>query len=154
MRKWTVAVAVAGLAALSSLPANADHRHHGGVHVRPSVSFGYSYGFPYYGGYYRPWYDPFWGPTYGVGVRIDPYRSRGQRTERSSGGEQKVLKMYVYPAAGQSETQTSEDRYQCHVWASDQSGYDPTQGAGDRDDAQSYTRAFTACMEGRNYVVK
>lgn len=154
MRKWTVAVAVAGLAALSSLPANADHRHHSAVHVHPYVSFGYGYGSPYYGGYYRPWYGPFWGPSYGVGVRIDPYRSREVRTERSSGGEQKALKMYVYPAAGQSETQTSEDRYQCHVWASDQSGYDPTQGAGDRDDAQSYTRAFTACMEGRNYVVK
>ena len=38
--------------------------------------------------------------------------------------------------------------------AADESGYDPTNGAGDRDDADSYTRAFTACMEGRNYVVK
>jgi hypothetical protein len=156
MRKWTVAVAMAALAVLASLPANADHRHHGGWHARPHVSFGYSYGYPYYGGYYRPWYGygPYWGSSIGVGVRVDPYRSSRSRTQRSSGGEQKALKMYVYPAAGQSEAQTSEDRYQCHVWASDQSGYDPTQGAGDRDDAQSYTRAFTACMEGRNYVVK
>ena len=48
--------------------------------------------------------------------------------------------MYVYPAGGQSEAQTSEDKYQCHVWAADQSGYDPTNGAGNRDDAEA-TRA-------------
>jgi hypothetical protein len=160
MRKWTVAtaIALAGLGALSSLPASADHRHHGVVHARPYVSFGYNYGYGYpfgYGfGYYRPWYDPFWGPRVGVGVRIDPYRSRRGRTEESASRQQRALKMYVYPAAGQSEAQTSEDKYQCHVWAADQSGYDPTNGAGDRDDAESYTRAFTACMEGRNYVVK
>jgi hypothetical protein len=159
MRKWTVAMAVAGFAAILSLPANADHRHHV-VHSRPYVSFGYNYGYPFgyglgYGyGYYRPWYDPFWGPRVGVGVRIDPYRSRRDRTEERSGGERRALKMYVYPAGGQSEAQTSEDKYQCHVWAADQSGYDPTNGAGDRDDAESYTRGFTACMEGRNYVVK
>jgi hypothetical protein len=60
----------------------------------------------------------------------------------------------VYPAAGQSESQTADDRYQCHGWAADASGHDPTLGAGSREDAESYTRAFTACMEGRDYVVK
>jgi hypothetical protein len=154
MRKWMFVMAIAGIAATTSLSASADHRHHS--HLRPYVSFGYSYGYPFGYGYgYRPWgYDPFWGPRYGVGVRIDPYRSRRARTEERSAGERRELKMYVYPAAGQSDTQLSEDKYQCHVWAADQSGYDPTNGAGDRDDADSYTRAFTACMEGRNYVVK
>ena len=71
-----------------------------------------------------------------------------------SNGQQHGFKLYVYPAAGQSEAQTSEDRYQCHVWATNQSGYDPTLGAGKREDAEGYTRAFTACMQGRNYVVK
>jgi hypothetical protein len=145
--------AAACFAALLSLPASADHRH---VHTHPYVSFGYSYGYPYYGyGFgYRPWYDPFWGPRIGVGVRVDPYRSRRARDEERSGGERGAVKMYVYPAAGQSEAQLSEDKYQCHVWAADQSGYDPTNGTGNRDDADSYTRAFTACMEGRDYVVK
>jgi hypothetical protein len=154
MRKWTIAATVAGLAAFSSLPANADHWHRGHVHARPYVSFGYSYGYPFGYGHYSPWYDPFWGSRIGVGVRIDPYRSRRVRTEERERSEPRALKMYVYPAAGQSEAQTSEDRYQCHVWAADQSGHDPTNGAGDRDDAESYSRAFTACMEGRNYVVK
>jgi hypothetical protein len=64
------------------------------------------------------------------------------------------MKLYVYPAAGQSEAQTADDRYQCHVWAANQSGHDPTLGAGSREDAEGYTRAFTACMEGRSYVVR
>ncbi len=50
------------------------------------------------------------------------------RTQQSQpSGQQQGIKLYVYPAAGQSEAQTSEDRYQCHVWATNQTGYDPTQ---------------------------
>ena len=84
-----------------------------------------------------------------VGQRYPARRVR--TTERR---EQRTLKLYVYPAAGQSDAQTAEDRYQCHVWAADQSGHDPTLGTGSRDEAESYTRAFSACMEGRDYVVK
>jgi hypothetical protein len=134
-------LAVLGAAAFSSLPAAASHRHFYG----PYVGFGYGYGYPY--SYYSPWF----GPSFGVGVRVG---DRARRTRSTEPAEQRALKLYVYPAAGQSEAQTSEDRYQCHVWAADQSGHDPTLGAGSRDDAESYTRAFTACMEGRNYVVK
>jgi hypothetical protein len=148
--RTTWIAAVAGLAALFSLPASADHWHHGG----PYVSFGYSYGYPWgYRPFYDRFYDPWFYPGVGVGVRIDHTRDRDARTA-DRGAEQKALKMYVYPAAGQSAEQLSKDRYDCHVWASDQSGYDPTLGAGKKDDAESYTRAFTACMEGRNYVVK
>ena len=93
-----------------------------------------------------------WGPTFGFGVTVAPHAHEQQ--SQPSGGQQQGFKMYVYPAAGQSDAQLSEDRYQCHVWATNQSGYDPTQGAGKREDAEGYTRAFTACMEGRNYVVK
>jgi hypothetical protein len=145
MRAWILLVV--GAAAMVSLPARADHRYY----PRPYVSFGYSYGAPYYPwGFYDPWYSPWWGPRVGVGVRIDRSRARAQRSEP----ETKALKLYVYPSAGQTEAQLSEDRYQCHVWAADQSGYDPTLGTKGREDADNYTRAFTACMEGRNYVVK
>jgi hypothetical protein len=109
--------------------------------------FGVGYGF-YPHSYYSPWY----GPRFGVGIHVgqrSPAR-RARTTERREG----TLKLYVYPAAGQSEAQTAEDRYQCHVWAADQSGHDPTLGTGSRDEAESYTRAFSACMEGRSYVVK
>jgi hypothetical protein len=145
MRGWVMAIV--GIVALFSLPAEADHRHVV-VHPRPYIGFGYGYGYPFY----DPWYSPWYGPRYGFGVRIgDRYPERRTRTERT---EQQALKLYVYPAAGQSESQLSEDRYQCHVWAADQSGHDPTLGAGRRSEAEDYTRAFTACMEGRNYVVK
>ena len=136
--------------ALAALPTEASHGHR--VIARPYIGFGYSYGYPF--GFYDPFYSPWYGPRFGVGVHIDRHPVRRVRTERVERGEQRALKLYVYPAAGQSEAQTAEDRYQCHVWAADQSGHDPTLGAGTRDDAASYTRAFTACMEGRNYVVK
>jgi hypothetical protein len=146
MRAW-ILVAI-GAAAMLGAPAEASHRH--GV-VRPHVSVGYGFGYPigYYGPYYSPWY---YGPRLGVGISIgDRYSTRRARTERA---EQGALKLYVYPAAGQSDAQLAEDRYQCHVWAADNSGHDPTLGAGTRAEAEEYTRAFTACMEGRDYVVK
>ncbi|HZF27991.1 MAG TPA: hypothetical protein VE907_02640 [Gammaproteobacteria bacterium] len=152
----TFILAMAAIVGLVSLPAYADH--HG--HSHTVVSFGFGYGYPGYGspwypygGFYRPYgYGPWYGyPTIGVGVGVTPH---SDRTEAKSGGEQGALKMYVYPSAGQSESRMAEDRYQCHVWASGQSGYDPTLGTGKREDAGNYTRAFTACMEGRNYVVK
>jgi hypothetical protein len=135
---------------LAALPLEASHGHR--VIGRPYIGFGYTYGYPY--GWYDPFYSPWYGPRFGVGVHIDRHPVRRARTERVERGEQRALKLYVYPAAGQTEAQTAEDRYQCHVWAADQSGHDPTLGAGTREDADSYTRAFTACMEGRNYVVK
>ena len=133
-------LAAVGAAALWSVPVQASHWHYHGPYV----------GFGYYGPYsYWPWY----GPSFGVGIHVGPrYSTRRARTSERT--EQRALKLYVYPAAGQSEAQTSEDRYQCHVWAADQSSYDPTLATGSRDEAESYTRAFSACMEGRNYVVK
>ena len=33
---------------------------------------------------------------------------------------------FVYPRAGQSEQQQSQDRYECHQWAVSQTGFDPS----------------------------
>ena len=33
----------------------------------------------------------------------------------------------VYPAQGQSADQQGQDKYQCYIWAKDQTGVDPTQ---------------------------
>lgn len=33
--------------------------------------------------------------------------------------------VYFYPAAGQSSAQQDRDRYECHVWAVNQTGFDP-----------------------------
>jgi hypothetical protein len=144
-----VLVALVLGAALLGGSAAAQHRH---VQVWPHVGFGY-YGDPF--GYYGPYYSPWYGPRFGVGIHIgDRYPVRRVRTQRAERGEQRALTLYVYPSAGQSEQQTADDRYECHVWAADRSGHDPTLGAGTRADADGYTRAFSACMEGRNYVVK
>jgi hypothetical protein len=151
MRAWIVAAAA--LAAFSSLPARADQQYTV-VHAQPY--FGFGFGYPYWGPYrpYYPYYYP-WGPTFGFGITVVPHpHDHDHEHEDQSNAQQHAFKLYVYPAAGQSEAQTSEDRYQCHLWATNQSGYDPTLGAGKREDAEGYTRAFTACMQGRNYVVK
>jgi len=138
-------IAALGAALLWSLPASADHWH-----IAPYFGFGVGVGpYPYHG----PWY----GPQIGVGVHVGgPYYPgpRASAPPPAPALAQSALKLYVYPAAGQSETQTADDRYQCHTWAAGQSGYDPTLGAGSRDEAEGYSRAFTACMEGRNYVVR
>lgn len=34
-------------------------------------------------------------------------------------------RVYVYPAAGQDAAQTDRDRYECHLWAVKQTGFDP-----------------------------
>jgi hypothetical protein len=35
-------------------------------------------------------------------------------------------RMFVYPAQGQTEEQLQRDRYECHSWAVQQSGFDPS----------------------------
>lgn len=35
------------------------------------------------------------------------------------------LKLYVYPAKGQSKQQQKKDEYECYMWAIEQSGIDP-----------------------------
>jgi Glycine zipper len=35
-------------------------------------------------------------------------------------------RVYVYPAAGQSAEKLDQDRYECHMWAVRQSGFDPS----------------------------
>lgn len=46
-------------------------------------------------------------------------------------------RIFVYPANGQSPEQTDRDRYECHVWAVQQTGVDPS-----RADANPYERVI------------
>lgn len=61
---------------------------------------------------------------------------------------------YVYPARGQTAEQTRQDRYECHVWAVDETQFDPSQGDADAAGHAEYLRATSACLEGRGYTVK
>lgn len=62
--------------------------------------------------------------------------------------------MYIYPAKGQSEQQQADDRYACHRWGVDQTGYDPIDDDYDRGKRGDYVRAMTACLTGRGYSVR
>ncbi|MBI5611504.1 MAG: hypothetical protein HY942_00330 [Gammaproteobacteria bacterium] len=68
--------------------------------------------------------------------------------------------LFVYPKKGQGEQQLAADRYQCHRWSADQTGFDPTQPGGNVPEGQhavkrtDYQRAMKACLEARGYSVQ
>jgi hypothetical protein len=67
--------------------------------------------------------------------------------------------LYAYPKNGQNPELQATDRFECHQWATRQSGFDPTQPLGgvaapDVDARRAdYQRAEKACLEGRGYSV-
>ena len=42
------------------------------------------------------------------------------------GSSRSQSQMYIYPAKGQTQQQQDQDRYQCHTWAVQQTGFDPS----------------------------
>jgi hypothetical protein len=67
---------------------------------------------------------------------------------------------YIYPKNGQSQEQQAADRFECHDWARNQTGFDPTQAGGgvappeNGSKREQYQRAMGACLEARGYSVK
>lgn len=67
--------------------------------------------------------------------------------------------LIIYPKNGQTRDQQAADQYECHGWATGQTGFDPTQPDGgvqsaDVDRSRSnYYRAMSACLQGRGYQV-
>jgi hypothetical protein len=68
--------------------------------------------------------------------------------------------LFVYPKAGQSEQVQADDRYECHRWSADQTGFDPTLPNGNVPEnlydskKADYQRAMKACLEARDYSVQ
>jgi len=68
--------------------------------------------------------------------------------------------LFIYPKAGQNEEQQATDRYECHRWSVEQTGFDPTQPGGNvpaeqhQAKRQDYQRAMKSCLEARNYSVQ
>lgn len=67
----------------------------------------------------------------------------------------------ITPKNGQTQQQMWSDRYECHRWAKDQSGFEPSlspPSAMTADELAShreqYRRALTACLEGKGYAVR
>ncbi len=78
----------------------------------------------------------------------------GAETAMVAASETVSSEIFVYPNAGQGDEQRDRDRYECYVWAVEQTGFDPGAGAPEVDKAGDYRRAISACLEGRGYTVK
>lgn len=145
--------------------------HHGGHWYRP---WGASYavvGAPYglFVSYLPSYHTSFWfggmryfhaDSTYylyeparhGYVVARSPYGDGPDGDEAEPEDQDEDL--YVYPAQGQSEQQQADDRYECHRWSVQESGYDPIDSDYDADMRAGYLRALTACLTGRGYSVR
>ncbi|MEO7775767.1 MAG: DUF6515 family protein [Steroidobacteraceae bacterium] len=87
----------------------------------------------------------------------DPYNDDDYGDDDSWGGDadgDALQELYVYPTKGQSEKQQADDKYECHRWSFDQTGYDPTQMSHDASQREQYDRALSACLTARGYSVK
>ena len=93
-----------------------------------------------------------WEPRYSEYVVVE--KPDGAASAINSAGRTATVQLYVYPSAGQTVEQTGQDKYECYVWASEQSDYDPAVVNENPDRAGDYNRAFSACLEGRGYTVR
>lgn len=61
----------------------------------------------------------------------------------------------AYPTYGQTPQQQEQDRYACHRWAVEQTGFDPASAsyAPPAQVADNYRRALGACLSGRGYSI-
>src|SRR5580704_8629332 len=57
--------------------------------------------------------------------------------------------MFIYPAKGQSQSQQDKDRYECHSWAVQQTGFDPSKPqAANAQPAQQYQPSKPHVIQG------
>lgn len=63
-------------------------------------------------------------------------------------------KIFIYPRENQKKAKQGQDRYECHLWAVEKSGLDPSHSEYLTEDKGDYHRAITACLEGRGYTVR
>ena len=64
--------------------------------------------------------------------------------------------LYAYPKNGQTATLSTFDRIECERWGSGQTGYMPGQSVENTQPQRraDYSRAVSACLEGRGYTVR
>jgi hypothetical protein len=155
--------------------------YHGGYY-HPYYAHGYYpyyYHYPFYGslafGVYVAslpyYYNTFWwggvpyyygdGNYYTYDDQVNQYKVvEPPPTAADAHGQSVTSELFVYPKNNQSEDQQRTDRFECHQWAVNQTGFDPTnidanKGAAIAPDKPAdYRRAQTACLNGRGYSVK
>jgi hypothetical protein len=95
-----------------------------------------------------------WDPPRREYIVVEKPAGADEALAGASGREESGAELYVYPARGQSTDQAQRDRYECHLWAVDQTRFDPSMGDADAAQGGEYRRAITACLEGRGYTVR
>jgi hypothetical protein len=100
------------------------------------------------GNYYR------WDPAYREYVVVERPRGAEDAVTKAESTPDTSTQVFAYPRQGQSEQQADRDRYDCHLWAVQQSGFDPAEPAERLELIPDYRRAMTACLEGRGYSVR
>lgn len=91
----------------------------------------------------------------------DDYRRDYQVVKQPHGAKEALSlqasissEVYAYPKKGQSKQLQQRDYYDCYLWASERSGYQPAQDNQSAHSAKNYRRAMSACLEARGYSVK
>lgn len=157
-----------------NVPHHSHHVHHGGHHYyysggvwyRPYGTY-YSVIFPPFGlfvPFLPPYYSTIWlggVPYYYANEVYYAHQGAGYVVvsppkEEVSQAPPPAEELFIYPRLGQSEKQQADDRYACHRWAVEQTGFDPTQPpeSRTRGTRADYQRAMAACLDGRGYTVK
>jgi Family of unknown function (DUF6515) len=114
-------------------------------------------GFPYY--YANETYYTWDASQNGYEV-VAPPNDQGASTDAPQPPPPQGDQLYVYPQNGQTAEQQATDKYECHRWASSQTGFDPTQSSGGAPPEQlgsqraDYQRAMSACLQGRGYSAR
>jgi hypothetical protein len=100
-----------------------------------------------------------WQPEQNGYVIVDPPANSDQPSTAPENAASPADDLIIYPKNGQSKDQQAADQFECHGWAKNQTGFDPTQPgggvqSGDIDRIRSnYNRAMSACLQGRGYQV-
>jgi hypothetical protein len=132
-------------------------------------------GVPYYYAYNNYYV---WNPTASAYETVAPPAGIANAVADAPAGGQApaATELFAYPKNGQTTEQQAKDRYECHRWASDQTGFDPSSAAVSMGGSvappagnagapppagrpspakrQDYLRAQAACLEGRGYTAR
>ncbi|HTS54535.1 MAG TPA: DUF6515 family protein [Burkholderiales bacterium] len=89
-------------------------------------------------------------------VEQPPANAVVQQPPSSTAYRTPLAQLSMYPNHGQSQQQQAKDRYECHRWGVEQSGYDPSRSdgpGGTEQQMDGYRAAMKACLDARDYTV-
>jgi hypothetical protein len=95
-----------------------------------------------------------WEPRTREYVVVEEPAGAAQALDAASATGDEPGQIFAYPNEGQGADQSRRDRYECHLWAAEESGYDPTYSDPAVELAGDYRRAMEACLVGRGYTVR